>query len=60
MEAKVVYVNERDGAETIEVNDHRLQYGYGSGGDGFCYAHQSFDCAENLTAEEREAVANAV
>lgn len=48
-----------DGAEEIDVNGHRIQYGHGTGGDGFCYAHQSFDCVDNLTAAEREAVHNA-
>lgn len=56
MEAKIVYVDRIDGAELIEVGTHKIQYGYGSGGDGFCYNHQSFDCIDNLTDEEQEAV----
>lgn len=58
MKAKVVFVDPYDGAELIEVNGHRIQYGYGSGGDGFCYIHQSFDCIDNLTDEEKEAIHN--
>ena len=60
IEAKVTYTHPVDGAETIAVNGHEIQYGYGSGGDGFCYAHQSFECADRLTAEEKAAVNEAV
>lgn len=56
--AKVVYAYD-DGAEEIEVNGHRIQYGYGTGGDGFCYAHQSFECIDNLTPDEKAAVHDA-
>ena len=56
--AKVVHTY-HDGAELIEVGGHRIQYGYGNGGDGFCYAHQNFDCADLLTPEEQEAVSHA-
>lgn len=59
MKAKVVYIDLRDGAETIEVNGHRIQFGYGSGGDGYCYAHGKFSCLDNLTDEERAAVQEA-
>lgn len=44
--------------ELIQVRDHRIQFG-GSAGDGFCYAHQSFDCVDNLTDEEKKAVREA-
>ena len=44
--------------ELIKVGDHTIQFG-GSDGDGFCYAHQSFDCVENLTNDERQAVREA-
>ena len=55
MKAKIVYTHS-DGAEEIECNGHRIQFGYGTGGDGFCYTHQSFDCIDNLTPEEQEAI----
>jgi hypothetical protein len=58
MKAKVLYTYE-DGAEIIECNGHKIQYGYGSGGDGYCSIHESFDCIDNLTEEERAAISNA-
>lgn len=57
--ARIVYVHPTDGAETIEVSDHQIQFGYGSGGDGYCYAHQSFDCLKRLTEAECEAIGRA-
>lgn len=39
------------------VGTHKLQFG-GSGGDGYCYTHGSFDCCDHLTPEEQEAVNN--
>lgn len=58
--ATVTHRHPTDGAETIDTSTgHRLQYGYGSGGDGFCYTHQSFDCIESLTDDERVAIKNA-
>ncbi len=59
MDAIVQHVSYIDGAETIECNGHLIQYGYGSGGDGFCYSHQSFNCIEKLTKEECEATKHA-
>lgn len=56
MKAMVTSVNHQ-GVEMIEVNGHKIQFG--GEGDGFCYAHQSFDCAENLTKEEQDATDNA-
>ena len=57
MKAKVIAGNPQDG-ELINVNGHRIQFG-GREGDGFCYAHQSFECIENLSEEERQAVTKA-
>lgn len=58
--ATITHVNDRDGAETIKISTgHEIQFGYGDGGDGFCYAHQSFDCVETLTPDEQEAVKRA-
>jgi len=56
--ATVVFSGRPQDGEVIEVNGHELQVG-GSGGDGYCYKHQSFKCAENLTEEEKEAIKNA-
>lgn len=56
MKARVVYTCPRTSAEQIEVGSHSIQFGGGVQGDGYCYRHQSFDCVENLTDEEREAV----
>ncbi len=59
MKAEIIHINDRDGAETISVNGHQIQFGYGDEGDGYCYAHQTFKCSENLTDEEKEAIRNA-
>ena len=59
MEAKVIYTSNIDGAEVIEINGHKIQFGYGAGGDGFCYTHNSFKCIDNLTDEEWSAIKKA-
>jgi len=59
MQAKVIHTHPTDGAETIAINGHEIQFGYGSGGDRFCNTHQSFKCIDNLTDEEREAIRQA-
>jgi len=38
---------------------HEIQFGYGTGGDGFCYPHQSFSCIDHLTEAEKLAVREA-
>jgi hypothetical protein len=58
MDAVIVYESDRDGQQLVAVGVHRIQFG-GRDGDGFCYACQSFDCLDNLTDEEREAVSRA-
>jgi hypothetical protein len=55
MKAKLIYNNDMNCEQLIEVGTHQIQYG-GSCGDGFCYKHQSFDCI--LTGEEKQAVAD--
>ncbi len=55
--ARVVYTSEIDGSEEVELGAHRFQFG--GVGDGFCYGHQSFDCLDALTAEERTALQEA-
>jgi hypothetical protein len=52
MEATVVHTSSIDSSQLVAVGNHGMQYG--GKGDGFCFAHQSFDCT--LTAEEQEAV----
>lgn len=59
MIAQVIATHSVDGAETIAVNGHEIQFGHGSGGDGFCYSHQSFDCLGKLTDDEWVAVKHA-
>lgn len=39
------------------INDHKFEFG--GPGDGYCYSHQSFDCLNNLTEEEKDAIDNA-
>lgn len=57
--AWVTYRDERDGTKIIKSSTgHEIQYG-GANGDGYCYGHQSFDCIDKLTAEERAAIKGA-
>lgn len=42
-----------NGEELISINTHQFQLG-GGDGDGYCYAHQSFDCLESLSVEEKD------
>lgn len=55
MKAYITSVHPVNGAETIDVNGHKLQYG-GADGDGYCYGHQSFQCMERLSVEEQKAI----
>jgi hypothetical protein len=58
--ANVVHTHHLDGAQTILLSTgHEIQFGYGDGGDGFCYAHQSFNCIESLTDDEKRAIKDA-
>lgn len=57
MKAKITW-NEPDGITTIKVNGHMLQIG-GTGGDLYCHAHESFECMDNLTVEEKAAIKGA-
>ena len=59
MKAKVIYTSTIDGTEVIEINGHKIQFGYDRGGDGFCYVHDTFQCIDNLTEEEWYAIKNA-
>lgn len=36
-----------DGIEWLRTDGHQIQFG-GANGDGYCYAHQSFDCLDQL------------
>lgn len=58
MEARVIFEDTSNDATTVEINGHNLQLG-GAVGDGYCYEHQSFDCADKLTEEEWKAIASA-
>ncbi len=58
MDAIIIYSGRSQDGEVIAVNGHEIQFG-GSGGDGFCYIHQSFNCLDNLTEEERKSIQNA-
>lgn len=55
VDSYIKYTNPIDGAEQIVVGDHDLQCG--GPGDGYCYEHGSFDCMDNLTQDERIALA---
>ena len=51
--ARIIWENHRGDIE-VEVDDHL--FGLGGQGDGFCYAHQSFDCLDTLDDEQRRAL----
>jgi hypothetical protein len=55
--AKRVYYDVVRDIEEIEVHGHHLSFG--GPGDGYCYAHQNFECIENLTEEEWKAIRDA-
>ncbi len=57
MKAVRTYYDPINDIESIAVNGHNLEFG--GVGSGYCYPHQSFDCLENLTDEERLALHNA-
>lgn len=52
--ATVLFYDVINDIEEIQVGTHKLEFG--GVGDGYCYAHQSFDCLEHLTDEERKAL----
>lgn len=52
--AEVVWFSDVTGEEQVRLGDH--DFGFGGVGDGYCYGHQSFDCIENLTPDERRAL----
>jgi len=54
MEAIIRYVGP-EGDELVEINGHKIQFG-GRDGDAYCFAHESFDCAETLTEDEDKAI----
>lgn len=54
MEATVTYYDPINDVQGIEVGTHYFEFG--GQGDGYCYKHQSFDCLDNLSDEEREAL----
>lgn len=56
MKAVCVYYDTINDVEQVDVNGHMFQFG--GMGDGYCYGHQDFDCIENLTPEESEALKN--
>jgi hypothetical protein len=55
--AKIIFTDPINDVEQIEVGEHNIQFG-GPAGDGYCYAHQSFECLGNLTPEEKSAIDN--
>lgn len=62
VQAQIVHEDSIDGTLMIDTSTgHRLQFGmaHGTGGDGFCHSHQSFDCYDELKSFERQAIAEA-
>lgn len=59
IEAHVTYENDIDSSCMIDVSTgHRFQFG-GANGDSYCHSHQSFDCIEGLSLEEKTAINHA-
>ena len=56
MNARVIYVDMTAGVEEIELGSHSIELS-GFGGEGYCHAHQSSDCYEQLSDEELDALA---
>ncbi len=48
--ATVIYDDPLDGSQIVRLGLHEFQCG--GNGDGFCYAHQEFDCMDELTPDE--------
>lgn len=57
MKATIRVVNSIYDISEALVNGHKFEFG--GPGDGFCYAHQSFNCLDNLTNEEKKALDDA-
>lgn len=57
MKATIKVVSSINDISACYVNGHHFEFG--GPGDGYCYAHQSFNCLSNLTDEEKEAIDNA-
>lgn len=57
MTAKIRVVSSMYDISVCEVNGHRIEFG--GQGDGYCYAHQSFDCLDNLSDQEKAAIDDA-
>lgn len=55
--AEVVYYDPVNSIEEVAVNGHVIQFG--GQGDGYCYGHQTFDCLEELSDEELDAIRRA-
>jgi hypothetical protein len=54
MKAEIRIVNRTQDISSCKVNGHHFEFG--GQGDGYCYEHQSFDCLDNLTDEEKKAI----
>lgn len=54
--ALVVHVN-ADGSEEVTVDGHHFHFDRAGG--GFCVAHQSFDCVDDLPMHAWQAIWNA-
>lgn len=57
MKATIRVVSETQDISECVVNGHKFEFG--GTGDGYCYAHQSFECLENLSKTERAAIQEA-
>ena len=57
MKATIRVVNNMKDISECKVNGHEFEFG--GQGDGYCYSHQSFNCLENLSPEERKAIQEA-
>lgn len=53
MKAELIYYDAMNDIAEVEVAGHH--FGLGGPGDSYCYAHQSFDCWEEVPQEVRTA-----
>jgi hypothetical protein len=52
--ATVTYYDAVNDIEQVALNGHEFQFG--GTGSGYCYTHQSFDCLDQITTAEQEAL----
>lgn len=52
--AVLLYYDPINDISEVKLGEHHV--GFGGPGDSYCYGHQSFDCWDNFTSAERDAL----